>query len=84
MSEEKKKPEEQPQPEIEEVITDFGDGVRVRSGFQIEEVGPGIMGVNIFGPIFEFDDDDDLEDEDLDLEDEDGNQEDHDEAEESP
>ncbi len=50
-------------PEVEEVITDFGD-VRVRSGFEIEEVEPGVVGINIFGPIFEFLDDE--EDDDLD------------------
>ena len=63
MSEEKKTPEDQPQPEIEEVVTDFGD-VRVRSGFEIEEVEHGVLEVNLFGPFFEFlDDDPNLEDE---------------------
>ena len=79
MSDEKRKPEDHDddQPEVEEVTTNFGE-VRVRSGFEITEQEPGVLGINLFGPIFEFDDDD------LDLEDEEGNQEDHDEAEESP
>ena len=82
MSEEKNKPEEhdEDRPEVEEVVTEFGD-VRVRSGFEIEEVEPGIMDVNIFGPIFEcLEDEDDLED--LDLVDEEIIHEGHDEAEE--
>jgi len=79
MSDKKRKPEEHDddQPEIEEVTTDFGD-VRVKSGFEIEEQKPGVLGISLFGPTFLFDDDD------LDLEDQEGNQEDHDEAEESP
>lgn len=62
MSDEQKK-----EPEIEEVVTDFGD-VRVRSGFEVEEVEPGVVAFNIFGPLFEVDD----EDEDLDDEEEEG------------
>ncbi len=79
MSEETQ-PEEndQDRPEVEEVVSDFGD-VRVRSGFQIEEVEPGVLGINIFGPVFEFDCDD-LDD--LDLDDEEDDQESHDETEE--
>jgi len=42
------------QPDIEEVITDFDNGIQVRSGFEITEQEPGMLGVNIFGPIFEF------------------------------
>jgi len=78
MSEEKK-PEDRgdDRPEVEEVVTEFGD-IRVKSGFEIEEVEPGVLGINLFGPTFLFDDDD------LDMEDEEGNQEDHDEAKESP
>ena len=85
MSDEKKRPEERDEdrPEVEEVVSEFGD-IRVKSGFEIEEVQPGQLEINLFGPIFEFDDEDDLDEEDLDLEDEDGNQESHDEAEESP
>ncbi len=64
MSDDKKKE----QPEVEEVVTDFGE-VRVRSGFQIEEQVPGVLGINIFGPVFEVDDLDD-DDDDLDLDDE--------------
>ncbi len=64
-------------PEVEEVVTEFGDGVSVRSGFVIEEQEPGVLGINIFGPIFEFDDDDDG-----DLEDQEDDQESHDETEE--
>lgn len=78
MSDEKKRPEEQPQPEVEEVVTDLGE-VRVRSGFQIEEFQPGVLGINIFGPVLEFLDD---EDDDLDLEHEEGSQEGHGEEEE--
>lgn len=63
--EEKKEPEDRP--EIEEVVTDFGD-VRVRSGFEIQEVEPGLVAFNIFGPVFEVDDDD----EDLDEDEEEG------------
>jgi len=78
MSEEKRKPEDDDddQPDVEEVVTDFGD-VRVRSGFEIDQHEPGVLGINLFGPIFEFDDDDDLEV--LDLEDEEDNQESHEE-----
>jgi len=54
-------------PEIEEVVSEFDQRIRVRSGFQIEEQEPGVLGINLFGPILEFDDD--LED--LELEDED-------------
>lgn len=58
MDEEQKK-----QPEREEVVTDFGE-VRVRSGFEVEEVEPGVVAFNIFGPVFEVDDldEDDLDD----------------------
>jgi hypothetical protein len=46
------------QSEAEEVVSDFGDfGVRVRSEFEIEELEPGVLGVNIFGPFIEFLDD---------------------------
>lgn len=55
--------EQKKQPEIEEVVTDFGD-VRVRSGFQIEEQGPGVVGINILAPVFEFPDDSDDSDDD--------------------
>jgi len=69
MSEENKKPEEHDddQPEVEEVVTDFGH-VRMRSGFELEEREPGVLGVNIFGPVFEFLDGEDDDPEDLDLE----------------
>lgn len=79
MSDEKKRPEEKDEdrPQVEEVVTDLGE-VRVRSGFQIEEFQPGVLGINIFGPVLEFLDD---EDDDLDLEHEEGSQEGHDEAE---
>ena len=66
MCDEAKLFDEQPEdrPQIEEVVSEF-DGIRLRSGFRIEEVDPGVVNVNIFGPVFEFDDDGD----DLDLED---------------
>lgn len=57
--------EQKKEPEVEEVVTDFGD-VRVRSGFQMEEVEPGVLSVNLFGPVFELPDDDE---DDLDLDD---------------
>jgi hypothetical protein len=63
MSDEQKKE----QPEVEEVVTDFGE-VRVRSGFEVEEVEPGVVAFNIFGPVFEFDDDEDLDDDEGDEE----------------
>ena len=77
MSEEKNKPEDhdEDRPEVEEVVTEFGD-IRLRSGFEIDQHEPGVLGINLFGPIFEFDDDD------LEVDDEEGNQESHDEAEE--
>jgi hypothetical protein len=80
MSDEKRKPEDhdEDQPEVEEVVTEFDQGIRIRSGFSIDEQEPGVLGINLVGPTFLFDDDD------LDLEDEEGNQEDPDEAEESP
>jgi hypothetical protein len=48
--------------DVEEVVSDFGDA-RVRSQFEIVEQGPGVLGINIFGPFLEFGDgeDDDLE-----------------------
>jgi len=61
-----KKPDDrnEDQPDIEEVITDFDNGIRVRSGFEIEEQEPGVVGINIFGPLFEFTvEDDELDDE---------------------
>ena len=78
MSEENRKVEDhdEDQPRFEEVVTEFDEGVRVRSGFEIEEVGPGQLEINLFGPTFLFDDDD------LEVDDEHGNQESHDEAEE--
>jgi hypothetical protein len=38
-----------------EVISDFG-GVRMRSSFDVTEVEPGQITINIEGPIFEVDD----------------------------
>ncbi len=70
MTEENKKPNDNDQPEVEEVVTDFGD-MRIRSGFEIEEQEPGVLGVNIFGPFIEFLDEDDDDLEDLEQEDED-------------
>jgi hypothetical protein len=55
--------EQKKQPEVEEVVTDFGE-VRVRSGFEVEEVEPGVVSVNLFGPVFEVDDLDDEEEQD--------------------
>jgi len=63
--EQKKQPEDRP--ERQEVVTEFEGGIRVRSGFEVEEVEPGALAFNIFGPVFEFDD---LDEEDLDDEDE--------------
>jgi len=81
MSEENKKPKEHDddQPEVEEVVTEFGD-IRVKSGFEIEEQEPGVLGISLFSPTFLFDDDDDLEGEDL--EDGENNHDGHKEAEE--
>jgi len=64
MSDEKKQPEDQDEdrPDVEEVVSEFNNGIRVRSGFEIEEVEPGQIGISIFGPIFDFLDDDDPED----------------------
>ncbi|NLF69664.1 MAG: hypothetical protein GX575_11485 [Candidatus Anammoximicrobium sp.] len=59
MSDEKKH-----RPEIEEVVTEFDGGVRLRSGFQMEALGPGVVSFNLFGPVFECDDGDDLDDDD--------------------
>lgn len=67
--EQKKQPEDRP--ERQEVVTDFGD-VRVRSGFEVEEQGPGMVSFNIFGPIFEFPDSDQDLDDDLDLDEDEG------------
>jgi len=55
MSEEKNKPEDhdEDRPEVEEVVTEFGD-IRLRSGFEIDQHEPGVLGINLFGPIFEF------------------------------
>jgi hypothetical protein len=70
MSEEKRKPEESDddQPDVEEVVTDFDEGIRVTSAFNIEQQGEGVLGINVFGPTFEFLDGDedglDLDDED--------------------
>lgn len=50
--------------DVEEVVTEFDEGIRVRSGFQIEEVEPGVLDITILGPFFEVEDDEDLEDED--------------------
>ncbi|MDY0166630.1 MAG: hypothetical protein RBS80_08810 [Thermoguttaceae bacterium] len=52
--------------DVEEVVTEFDEGIRVRSGFQIEEVEPGVLDITILGPFFEVEDeeDKDLEDED--------------------
>jgi hypothetical protein len=47
-----------PEPQRQEVVTDFG-GVRLRSSFTIAETEPGQVNINIEGPVFEFDDDDD-------------------------
>jgi hypothetical protein len=59
MSDEQKK-----EPDVEEVVTEFEGGIRVRSGFEAQEVEPGVVAFNIFGPVFEFDgDDEDLDDE---------------------
>ena len=54
------------EPDVEEVVTEFDEGIRVRSGFQIEEVEPGVLDITILGPFFEVEDeeDKDLEDED--------------------
>jgi len=51
-----KKPDDRDddRPNIEEVVTDFDNGIRVRSSFEIEEVEPGVLGISIHGPIFEF------------------------------
>jgi hypothetical protein len=46
--------------DVEEVISDFG-GVRLRSQFEVTDQGSGVLGINIFGPIFEFIDGDDDE-----------------------
>jgi len=59
--EETTQPDEQP--EVDEVVTEFDGGIRMRSGFEIEEQEPGVLGINIFGPVFEFDDDDEGEQE---------------------
>ena len=42
-------------PDIEEVVTRLGD-VRVRSGFIVEELETGVLGISVFGPIFSFPD----------------------------
>ncbi|MDY0169929.1 MAG: hypothetical protein RBS80_25525 [Thermoguttaceae bacterium] len=51
-------------PNVEEVVTEFDEGIRVRSGFRIEQVEPGVLDITILGPVFEVEDDEDLEDED--------------------
>lgn len=65
--EENRQPErhDEDQAEVEEVTTEFDDSIRVRSAFTIDEIEPGVLGINIFGPIFEFDDEEehDLDDE---------------------
>ena len=64
MSDQEDSPKDQDKdrPDIEEVVSDFDNGIRVRSGFKITEQQSGVLGVNIFGPIFEFlDQHDDLE-----------------------
>jgi hypothetical protein len=73
MSDEKRKPQDhdEDRPEVEEVSTEFDGGFAVRSGFSIEEQEPGVLGVNIFGPLFEFLDDDEDDLKDLELNDED-------------
>ena len=58
-------------PNVEEVVTEFDEGIRVRSGFQIEQVEPGVLDITILGPFFEVEDEEDKDLEDLDLEDED-------------
>ncbi len=58
--EEKSEDRDEDQSELHEVVSDCGD-VRVRSGFEIEEIEPGQMGISIFGPIFDFLDDDEEE-----------------------
>lgn len=55
------RPEAKDQPEVEEAITEF-DGLRLRSGFLMEEMEPGVLNVAIFGPIFEVTEDNDPED----------------------
>ncbi len=56
--EEKERTEElnDDRPDIKEVVTRFGD-VRVRSGFKLEELETGVLGISVFGPLFEFVDD---------------------------
>ena len=60
MCDEEKEPEDRDadQPQIEEVTTDFGEGIKVRSGFSIEDGKGGHVGIHLFGPILVFDDDD--------------------------
>lgn len=51
------KPVDEPQePGPEEVVTDFGNGVRLRSSFEITQEEPGQVSISIEGPFFEFDD----------------------------
>lgn len=44
---------DQDKPDIEQVVSDFGD-VRMRSGFEINEEETGVLEISIFGPVFEF------------------------------
>jgi len=50
-----KKPDDQ-KGKTHEVVSNFGP-IQVRSGFEIEQTGPGQMSVSIFGPFFQFLDD---------------------------
>jgi hypothetical protein len=59
---ERRKDQNEDRPNVKEVVSEFDD-VLVKSGFEIEQTGPDEVSVNIFGPVFEFLDDDEGDDE---------------------